>query len=117
MTEDVLIVMTLALVIGGIVAYGKYLRYRRDMAMIEQGMDPRQPVNGSAATGRSLESILTTIAIGMALTLGLLFIGFGPWLLAGLIPLFIGLARLLAMLMQGELPVASAQDKEANHGS
>jgi hypothetical protein len=120
MTGEAQVLLILSLAIGGVTAYGRYLRHLRDMAMIEQGMDPRQPIAAGAAgsrlTGRSLESILITIAIGLALTVGMSFIGFGPWLLAGLIPMFIGLARLLALLLQGDLPKAKGDDKEANHG-
>ena len=46
--------------------------------------------------------------IGLALTIGLSFIGyhhdemhFGPWLLGGLIPLFIGLSQVVIALLSG----------------
>ena len=34
--------------------------------------------------------------VGLAITIGLMTIGVGPWLLIGLLPLFIGLALVLA---------------------
>jgi Domain of unknown function (DUF6249) len=42
--------------------------------------------------------------IGLALLIGLSFIGhhvFGPWLLGGLIPLFVGIAQIITALMSG----------------
>jgi hypothetical protein len=113
MTGEAQVLLIISAAVGGVTAYGRYLRHLRDMAMIEQGMDPRTTPAGQP----SLSGALTIIAVGLALTLGMGTIGFGPWLLAGLIPLFIGLARLLAMLLQGQLPVTSAEDKGADHGA
>jgi hypothetical protein len=59
---------------------------------------------------RMLRKAMGLTAIGFALTLGLGFIGFlvdpgrfvpGPWLLGGLIPLFIGLAQVFTAIMAG----------------
>lgn len=75
--------------------------------MIEKGLlpdlkdsdDGDEPVKVYRGRNR-LESGLITAAIGLALTVGLLSLGFGPWLLGGLIPLFIGLAKILAYLLR-----------------
>jgi hypothetical protein len=59
---------------------------------------------------RMLRKAMGLTAVGFALTLGLGFIGFlvdpgrfvpGPWLLGGLIPLFIGLAQVFGAIMSG----------------
>lgn len=60
---------------------------------------------------RALRKGITVTAIGLALTLGLGSIGFlayddgqfhpGPWLLGGLIPLFIGIAQIVVAMISG----------------
>ncbi len=113
----------------------RWLAHRERMEMIRAGMMPpvgtgrmprgREWANAApppaAAKGSSCEDPYTletaqrqlrkgiTLAfIGMALTIGLSFIGFhddswrpGPWLLGGLIPLFIGLAQVASAVMFG----------------
>jgi hypothetical protein len=58
----------------------------------------------------TLRKGVVVTAVGIALTIGLSFIGtvadpphytFGPWLLGGLIPLFVGLAQIVSALMSG----------------
>jgi hypothetical protein len=44
---------------------------------------------------------ITLAAIGLAITLGLSFIGLGPWLIGGFVPLFIGLAQILIAMSSG----------------
>jgi hypothetical protein len=59
---------------------------------------------------RTLRKGVVLAFIGLALTIGLSFIGFliepgrfvpGPWLLGGLIPMFVGLAQVVTALMFG----------------
>jgi len=74
------------------------------MAMIEKGLSayPSHPglvQDPTMLAKRSLARGLTTALVGLAITLGLLTIGVGPWLLPGLIPLFIGLAMILSHLI------------------
>ncbi|HEY8415563.1 MAG TPA: DUF6249 domain-containing protein [Thermaerobacter sp.] len=88
------------------VGWNRYLKHRERMAMIEKGLvpdltdsdDEKEPVRSHRSRNR-LETGLITAAIGLALTLGLYSLGFGPWLLGGLIPLFVGLANILAYLL------------------
>jgi hypothetical protein len=116
-------------IIGWIIV--RWLSHRERMEMIRAGMVP--PVGGgrrgnaewqaaAPATSRSssddpytvetaqrqLRKGLNLAFIGMALTIGLSFIGFhdngwrpGPWLLGGLIPLFIGLAQVATAVLFG----------------
>jgi len=109
----------------------RWLAHRERMEMIRAGMMPpvRPGRRGNAewqvpppAASRSSSDDLYTVEtaqrqlrkglnlafIGMALTLGLSFIGFddgrwhpGPWLLGGLIPLFIGLAQIASSVLFG----------------
>lgn len=65
---------------------------------------------------RALRKGIVVTFVGLALTIGLSFIGFltdeghytfGPWLLGGLIPLFVGLAQVVtAILFGATLPIA-----------
>lgn len=90
----------------------RYMRHKEYLAMIEKGIDPhthpeRQqesaPVpDGSPAPRRRLMGGTVTAAVGLALTLGLLTLGIGPWLLGGLVPLFIGLAILFVRFLFDE---------------
>jgi hypothetical protein len=54
---------------------------------------------------RQLAYGLTTALVGLALTIGLGTLGIGPWLLAGLVPFFVGLSMILSYLVtQPEKP-------------
>jgi hypothetical protein len=57
---------------------------------------------------QALRKAITITMVGFALTIGLSFIGLdgdewhpGPWLLGGLIPLFVGLAQLIMAVLSG----------------
>jgi len=98
------------------VGWNRYLKHRERMAMIEKGLVPdltdsdegEEPVRSRRRRNR-LDTGLITAAIGLALTLGLSSLGFGPWLLGGLIPLFVGLANILAYLLQPDTEHAGAK--------
>jgi len=71
---------------------------------------PGKPDSWDESPQRTLRKGVVLAAIGVALTLGLGFIGFlvepgrytpGPWLLGGLIPLFVGLAQVLIAVISG----------------
>lgn len=119
--------------IGAFVGF-RVMKHRERMAMIAQGLSPDGPRTGAAdriaarisaarpsddeSTQTALRRGITLSAIGLALTIGLSFIGLkeisdplaggqttiwkpGPWLLGGLVPLFIGLARVAIALLSG----------------
>jgi hypothetical protein len=110
----------------------RWLAHRERMEMIRAGMMPPiragrrgnaewqsapPPASRAGSTDdpytlehaqRQLRKGINLAFIGMALTLGLSFIGFsdgnwhpGPWLLGGLIPLFIGLAQVASAVLFG----------------
>lgn len=76
----------------------RFLRHRERMAYVKQGMYPpddlNQKINRNGPTPRMRRGIITTF-VGSMLTFGLSSIGFGPWLLGGLIPLGIGIALMI----------------------
>ncbi len=83
----------------------RYWEHRERMAAIEKGVLPSQIGEDAdiaevgASPSSRLQSALVTTAVGLALTVGLGSIGFGPWLLGGLIPLFVGLAGIFTYLV------------------
>jgi hypothetical protein len=101
------------LIIFGTIALMRWFKHREIMAMVERGMLPEQYVQ-SASEPRRRESRglfvwgVALAMLGLALIIGLWPLGiawsgaetqyplnFGPWMLIGLVPLFIGLALLI----------------------
>ena len=59
---------------------------------------------GAYDPNRSLRKGITLVCVGIALTVGLSFIDVGrpgPWLLGGLIPMFVGVAQVVIALLSG----------------
>jgi hypothetical protein len=93
--------------ICGTIALLRWFRHREIMALAEKGLMPAQYAQYvRASRGRGLLGWgIALAALGLALMIGLWPIGFivrepyplyfGPWMLVGLIPLFIGLALLI----------------------
>lgn len=71
----------------------RYLTFRERMAMIDKGMFPLEM---RAASTLLLQRGMITAMAGLALTVGLGTLGFTPWLLGGLVPMFVGLAMLIS---------------------
>jgi NADH:ubiquinone oxidoreductase subunit 2 (subunit N) len=91
---------TLAIIFG-FLAFIRYLNYRETLTLAEKGLArPEHKARG----GLLRWGILVT-ALGLALSLGLYPLGFsagdvyplrlGPWMLAGFVPLFLGLGLIL----------------------
>jgi len=100
--------------IFGTVVLMRWFKHRETLALAEKGLLPAQYAQYmSASRGRGLLGWgIALVALGLALLIGLWPIGFvtrpgghaegppyplyfGPWMLGGLIPLFIGLALLI----------------------
>jgi len=89
------------IIIFGFIALLRYLNYRETVALAEKGLAPSERKNSRPL----LRWGIIISALGLALTLGLYIAGFsaadsypfhlGPWMLGGLIPLFLGLALVL----------------------
>lgn len=94
----VVIILAIAL---GLIALIRYLNYRETITLAEQGLSRPETKNSKPF----LRWGLMISVLGLALTLGLYAIGFdegynyplhlGPWVLGGLIPLFLGLGLVL----------------------
>ena len=87
----------------------RYLTYKETLALAEKGLvrPQAEPKNGKAGT---LRNGIITAGIGLALLLGMWPIGsysnyplgFGPWMIVALIPLFIGLGLILIHVLTRE---------------
>lgn len=95
----------------------RLLAHRERMEMIRHGMAPTTVAQGlrpapygydQAVTQLQMRRGVSVAFIGLALLIGLSFIGYddgrfvlGPWLLGGLIPLFVGLAQIVGARVGG----------------
>jgi len=86
----------------GYAAFTRYLRYKERLAMIERGLVPPERDDDDDDDGdyagrakRDATSPITTTLVGVAITLGLLTLGPGPWLIGGLVPTAYGVALII----------------------
>jgi hypothetical protein len=87
----------------------RYLSYRETLALAEKGLLPPERASDGKST---LRWGIIVSAIGLALCLGLYPVGlnfntsyplgFGPWMLLGLVPLFFGLSLILIYVLVQE---------------
>ncbi len=73
----------------------RWFSHKERMALIRRGQPLEDKRTKEEQTKTLLVIGLPISLIGLGLTIGLLTLGLGPWLLAGLLPLFAGLALLL----------------------
>ena len=89
----------------------RYLSYRETMELAEKGLVKPQR-NGSSGKGALIWGIIIT-AVGLATILGMwplgysfgatnYPLGFGPWMLVGLLPTFFGVALILIHVLTRE---------------
>ena len=88
-------------VIFGFLAFLRYMNYRETIALAEKGLTKPESKSGKGL----LRWGIILASLGLALSLGLYFIGFnspndyplhlGPWMLGGFVPLFLGLGLVL----------------------
>jgi len=98
-------IVSILLVILGFIAFLRYINYRETLALAEKGLT--RPERSETRNEKMLLrwGIIVT-ALGIALSLGLYFVGFasadnyplhlGPWMLGGFVPLFLGLGLILS---------------------
>ena len=110
--------IVLVVAIFGTVVLLRWFKHREILALAEKGLLPAQYAQYvSASRGRGLLGWgIALVALGLALMIGLWPLGFtmrpgghiegppyplyfGPWMLTGLIPLFIGLALLITYFL------------------
>ncbi|MCY0900585.1 MAG: DUF6249 domain-containing protein [Firmicutes bacterium] len=99
-------VFLLAVILGFILLM-RYLRYKESVNMIHRPVPPTpdsmqqmSPLQARTMNPYArLRSGIITSMVGIALIIGLLTIGVGPWLLGGLIPLAVGLGEILTFII------------------
>jgi hypothetical protein len=98
----------------------RYMNYRETLALAEKGL-VRPPRERSTGRATLVWGVLIG-AVGLALTLGLwplglagfgrhYPLGFGPWMLVGLVPLFFGLALVLIYVLTVGKPDATGSER------
>lgn len=77
----------------------RWFSHRERMALISRGLPLEEEQDKKKQNKTILAAGLSVSLIGLAITVGLLTLGIGPWLLAGLLILFVGLALILTSLV------------------
>ncbi len=132
MGEIALCVIPIAIlfaIFGTIVAM-RWFKHREIMAMVEKGVLPEQYVQHASAPRRSGRGMIgwgiVLVMLGLALMVGLWPLGFarmggvnpyplnfGPWMLLGLVPLFIGLALLIVYFVMRKEETTTSETPES----
>jgi hypothetical protein len=104
--------LTFFFLVFGFIALLRYMHYRETLALAEKGL-----VRGDLQRGGNGKDTLrwgiAITAVGLALCIGLyplgfasgrtsFPLGFGPWMLAGLLPMFFGLALIIIYVLTRE---------------
>ena len=94
-------VLGILAIIFGFLAFLRYMNYRETIALAEKGLTKPETRSGK----RLLSWGIIVTSLGLALSIGLYFIGFnsptnyplhlGPWMLGGFVPLFLGIGLIL----------------------
>jgi hypothetical protein len=106
----------------GTIVLLRWFRHREIVTLAEKGLLPAQYAQLGASRDRgTLGWGIALSALGLALVLGMWPIGFvvdkpyplhfGPWMLVGLIPLFIGLGLLIVYLITRKENGAAPEEK------
>jgi hypothetical protein len=95
----VLLPTALVLLLLGFITLNRYIRYKERVALAQLGLLPDAPDWRDRARAHGSRGVLwggvITATSGLALLLGLGTLGVGVWLLAGFLPLFVGLGMIL----------------------
>ena len=107
----------------------RYISYRERAALAEHGVFLNEESFWDRLGQHSPQGVLwagvITAMSGLALLLGLSTIGLGPWLLGGLVPLFVGLGMVFVYFTGGaarqrkyekQAPPAEVPGTEEEHG-
>jgi len=99
----VLTIAGLLVVLLGFITLNRYISYKERVALAQLGFSIEDLSRDIAAKRHGNRGVLwggvTTTMSGLALLLGLSTLGVGAWLLAGLLPLFVGLGMVLIYFM------------------
>jgi hypothetical protein len=124
--DDFIGLLAVLIIFGGPITYfiiNRLFTHNERMEMLKRGMIPPEDLKKGRVYGApyagvppqpmqpmyypdmqaqaALRKGISISAVGFALTFGLSFIGFGPWLIGGLVPLFVGIAQIIIAVMSG----------------
>jgi len=101
-------VVAIVVIIFGFLAFLRYMNYKETLFLAEKGLTKPE----SKSSQGLLRWGIVLSSLGLALSLGLYFIGFnsptdyplhlGPWMLGGFVPLFLGLGLVLLHFLTGK---------------
>lgn len=108
MLAILLIPCLLLVIVLSFITLNRYISYKERVALAELGVNledwHRETQARRGSRGVLWGGVITAMS-GLALLLGLSTIGFGAWLLGGLVPLFVGLGMvLLYFIASGPAP-------------
>lgn len=92
----------------GFFAFMRYLRYKETIELAKRGLVKESVRRTSGRISATTRSGIIVVAVGAGMTCGLLTIGmgddqvFGPWLIPGIIPLFVGAGMVLTGWLDGD---------------
>ncbi len=113
MISDYLVIMfaslILLIIVLGFVTLNRYITYKERVALAERGFSARDLARREARSRQGNRGVLwggvITMMSGLALLIGLSTLGVGYWLIAGLLPMFVGLGMLLIYYITSSAPV------------
>jgi len=98
-------VVGILVIIFGFLAFLRYMNYKETITLAEKGLNKPETRSGKGF----LRWGIGLTSLGLALSLGLYFIGFnspsnyplhlGPWMLGGFVPLFLGIGLVLLHIL------------------
>lgn len=98
----ILVIFALLIVLLGFVTLNRYIGYKERVALAQLGFSlddlHRDAAKKYGNRGVLWGGVITAMS-GLALLLGLSTLGTGAWLLAGLLPLFVGLGMVVIYLL------------------
>lgn len=118
MTSDsfltVFVPLLLLIIVLGFVTLNRYITYKERVALAERGFTARDLARREARSRQGSRGVLwggvITMMSGLALLLGLSTLGIGYWLIAGLLPMFVGLGMLLIYFIVSGAPESEGED-------
>lgn len=103
-----LLPFVLVVIILSFIALNRYINYKERVALARLGFSVEDLNRAASPPRRGSRGVLwggvITAMSGLALLLGLATLGIGAWLLAGLLPLFVGLGMVIIYFTTSGVP-------------
>jgi hypothetical protein len=117
----VLVLFALLFLLLGFITLNRYISYKERVALAQLGFSLEDLSRDATKKRYGNRGVLwggvITAMSGLALLLGLATLGTGAWLLAGLLPLFVGLGMaLIYFVTLGPAPSPESRQLDEGHG-